>query len=42
MARAWRSKYLRNRRKGALTRLEQVKEPNKRQEKEIETLKGKI
>ena len=42
MTRAWRKKNLQNRRKGALSRLEQVKEPNKRQEKEIETLKGKI
>jgi len=31
-----------NRRKGALERLERVKEPNKRQEREIETLKKRI
>ena len=42
MARARRNKNLRNRRKGALERLEQVKEPNKRQEKEIETLKKRL
>ena len=36
------SRNLRNRRKGALERLEKVKEPNKRQEKEIETLKKRL
>ena len=42
MARAWQNKNLQNRRKGALERLEQVKEPNKRQEKEIEILKKRL
>jgi len=37
-----KKKNLQNRRKGALERLERVKEPNKRQEKEIETLKNRI
>jgi len=31
-----------NRRKGALERLEAVKEPNERQEQEIETLKKRL
>jgi len=37
-----KKKNLQNRQKGALERLERVKEPNKRQEKEIETLKNRI
>ena len=37
-----KKKNLQNRRKGALERLERVKEPNKRQEREIETLKKRI
>jgi|TARA_R100000027_G_scaffold67196_2_gene65001 hypothetical protein len=39
MTNAWRKKGLTRRRLNALTRLESVKEPNKRQLKEIEVLK---
>tara|TARA_B100000131_G_scaffold322694_1_gene377619 strand:- start:4753 stop:4884 length:132 start_codon:yes stop_codon:yes gene_type:complete len=40
--RAWRKKNLENRRRVALETLEKVKEPNKRQEAEIETLKKRV
>jgi|TARA_B100000035_G_C20608156_1_gene382756 hypothetical protein len=42
MTRAWRKKGLIERRQGALDRLLKVKEPNKRQEQEIEILKKRI
>lgn len=42
MTRAWKKKSLAHRQRGALERLEEVREPNVRQQKEIEILKKKL
>ena len=42
MTRAWKKKNLANRQRGAFERLEEVKEPDARQQKEIEILKKKL
>lgn len=39
---AWRKKNINGRRQGALSRLEKVKEPNKRQQEEIDVLQKRI
>jgi len=40
--RAWRNKNIRSRRQGALDRLKRIKEPNKREEKEIKILEERL
>ena len=42
MTRAWKKKNLSHRQRGALERVEEVKEPDARQQKEIEILKKKL